>query len=79
MMRARPRTAVQDVWQHVARANMPSWVRACTQWQDDAELYLIRGADKQLIEYCDWLIRDLNGAPAWSTDEDFRRQYEVVP
>jgi hypothetical protein len=78
MTRARLKTEVQDVWQNIYRNERPAWVRACTQWQDDAELYLVRGADKQWIGLGDWLIRDLDGAPMWMTDADFRRDYEVV-
>ena len=76
MMRARLKTAVQDVWQH-GENYMPGWVHSCTEPRD-GELYLVRGADKQRIEIGDYLIRDLDGAPTWSTDEDFRRDYEIV-
>lgn len=77
-VKARPRTEVRDVWQNRAYAPVPPWVTACTVIDARLERYLVRGADKQRVEPGDWLIRDLDGAPAWSTDEDFRRQYEVV-
>jgi hypothetical protein len=76
-MRARLKSEPQDVWQHDDEARIPAWVYACTEWRD-GELCLVRGADKQRIEVGDWLIRDLDGAPTWSTDEDFQREYEVV-
>jgi len=71
-MRARLRSNVTEAWQFA----MPSWVRACTEMRDDG-LYLVRGPDKQRIEHGDWLIRDLDGYPLWSTDEDFQREYET--
>lgn len=70
-MKARLRNAIRDVWQ-----NCPPWVARCTEHRPDG-LYLVRGPDKQLIEPGDWLIRDLDGYPKWSTDEDFKRNYEV--
>jgi hypothetical protein len=80
--RARLRTAVQDVWQYTGsfmRSEVPPWVWACTDHNESGEVYLVRGADKQRIEYGDYLVRDLDGAPLWMTDADFRRDYEVVP
>jgi hypothetical protein len=56
---------------------MPKWVVACIAWEDDGP-YLVRGPDKQRIECGDWLIRDLDGFPLWSTDTDFQREYEII-
>jgi len=78
MTRARLKTEVQDVWQHTGSLLAPKWVDACTELVN-GYWCLVRGADKQRLNYGEWLIRDLDGAPTWSTDEDFQRQYEVVP
>jgi hypothetical protein len=76
-MKARLKTAVQDVWQSNDEGSIPTWVSGCTKWRD-GELYLVRGADKQRVEPGDYLVRDLDGAPLWMTEADFRRLYEVV-
>jgi hypothetical protein len=79
MTRARLKTEVQDVWQYRNnRIAAPRWVIACTVINGQREVYLVRGADKQRIEYGDYLVRDLDGAPLWMTAADFRRDYEVV-
>jgi len=76
-MKARERTVVRDVWQNGAILR-PAWVLRYTEDRPDG-LYLLRGPDKQLIEPGDWLIRDPgDGYPEWSTDQDFRRDYEMV-
>jgi hypothetical protein len=74
-MKARLRTEIRDVWQNDTTTR-PAWVVRHTEDRPDG-LYLLRGPDKQLIEPGDWLIRNLDGYPEWSTDQDFRRDYEM--
>lgn len=76
--KARLRTEVQDVWQYIVDVPWPTWVAMCVKWNDENQLVLVRGADKQVIEPTEWLIRDLDGKPMWLTDADFQRQYEVI-
>lgn len=76
--KARLRTEVQDVWQFLYEGQAaPEWVLGCTEARK-GKLVLVRGADKQVIEPTDWLIRNLDGKPMWSTDADFQRLYEVI-
>jgi hypothetical protein len=78
MMRARRKMVTHDVWQYVELFGAkPLWVLGCTE-AHYGDLYLVRSSGRQRLELGDYLIRDLDGEPMWSTDADFRREYEML-
>jgi len=42
----------------------------------DGEMFLKRNSGQQLMDYSDWLIRNLDGDPYWITDKEFQEVYE---
>lgn len=76
MALAHRRYEIVEVWQ-LGVEGRPPWVSSCTEARLDG-LYLVRRSGKQRIEMYEWLVRDLDGEPAWYTDEEFQREYELI-
>jgi hypothetical protein len=81
-MRARHKASTKEVWQYTGPDKpIPLWVYRHTEYRPNGEskgLYLVRGADKQRVDHLDWLIRNLDGAPEWMPDRDFRQSYAIM-
>jgi hypothetical protein len=76
-VKAHRRVPSHEVWKYDITAPLPVWVANCTELRDNGELLLRRRSGLQLVLPGEWLIRDLDGEPAWVTDEEFRRDYEL--
>lgn len=78
MILVRRKVVLQQAWQHGGADYVtPRWVRSRLQREPDG-LYLLRRSGKQRLEHGDWLIRNLDGDPTWSTNESLHREYEVI-
>ena len=75
-MRARLKADTWDVWQYQPDRARPLWVLNVTQLVDGL-LYLSHEEEgRELLEPGEWLV---HASPTFSeSDEDFRRDYEVV-
>ena len=76
-MRARLKPEVWDVWQYKDSGGArPLWVLNNTKLVDGV-LHLWPGKIDVVLQRGDWLVRSNSGIERES-DEDFRRDYEVV-
>lgn len=76
-IQVRPKADKRIAWQYAFSSPLPDWVKNGTKWLD-GDLILDRKSGRQIVEFTDWLIKDIDSGISWCTDVDMWKEWEKV-
>jgi hypothetical protein len=75
----RIKTPLLQYWQFDKRTAAPEWALSALTINDDGDLVLDRRSGRQVVNFMDCLIRNLDEVDLiHCTDAEFKRDYEVI-
>ena len=63
-------------WQYQLEGPRPEWVERITATNDDGELFHTRISGRQVLYPGEWLVRDMDGAVVYYSDEEFNDTFD---
>ena len=63
-------------WQYVPGGPRPDWVDRITATDDYGELFHVRHSGRQAVYPGEWLVRDMDGAVVYYSDEEFNDLFD---
>ena len=63
-------------WQYQKEGPRPDWVARIVAHNDDGELFHVRPSGRQVLYPGEWLVRDMDGAVVYYSDEEFNELFD---